>query len=179
MKRERWLPVVGYEGYYEVSDHGRVRSVERIVDGYRGKNTHLVRSRIMKPGRHQKGGHLLVYLSKLGKVKGFGVHTLVLTAFIGPCPPGLNCCRHFPDRNPENNHLDNLQWGTWKENSRDMDAHRTRCIGAANPSARLTEKQVREIRTSTLTQTHLAKKYGVAQTTISAVRRGETWAHVC
>lgn len=111
--RETWLPVVGWEGLYEVSDLGRVRSVERVVQF--GAQTRTVRSTILKPGRTTKGA-LFVMLSN-GKAYNRRVHQLVLEAFVGPCPPGMEGC-HWDD-NKENNALVNLRWDTHSANMHD------------------------------------------------------------
>lgn len=106
MTEERWLPVVGYEGRYEVSDLGRVR--ERTGFG-------LV---FMKPLTPLPSGHLRFSVSGMGKPRGQRyVHRAVLEAFVGPCPPGMECC-HWDD-DPANNRLENLRWDTPSGNARD------------------------------------------------------------
>lgn len=111
--QETWLPVVGREGLYEVSDHGRVRSVERVVQF--GAQTRTVKSTVLKPGKTTKGA-LFVMLSN-GKAYNRRVHQLVLEAFVGPCPPGMEGC-HWDD-NKENNTLTNLRWDTHSANGLD------------------------------------------------------------
>lgn len=121
---ERWMPVIGYEGLYEVSDHGRVRSLDRVVVG-RDKvgNPH---ERI-QPGRLMRlhpcaFGYLRVELRGLDGRAGrrsFAVHRLVLGAFVGPPLTDRHEVRHHPDPDPSNNHLANLRWGTHSENVRD------------------------------------------------------------
>jgi len=109
---ELWLPIPGFEGFYEVSNQGRVRSLgRRVVYADGSVHTHpgkLLRQSICKMGRHR------VDLRANGKRSNRLVHRLVLEAFVGPCPPGMECC-HFDD-NPSNNCLDNLRWGTRMEN---------------------------------------------------------------
>lgn len=127
---EQWLPVVGYEGLYEVSDHGRVRSLERQVPNGEG-TVRTVRSRILKSG-NTSAGRPLVQLWKDGKGTGKHPYWLVLEAFVGPRPEGMQAC-HWDD-NPHNNKLENLRWGTPSENWMDMvrngnhvQARKTRC----------------------------------------------------
>jgi len=108
---ERWLPVVGYEGIYEVSDRGRVRSLARITSGRR------VRPRVLKE-RPLPNGRPRVNLSLYGKVVDAYPYRLVLEAFVGPCPEGMEAL-HWDD-DPNNNTVDNLRWGTRTENMRDM-----------------------------------------------------------
>lgn len=115
---EQWCPVVGFEGYYEVSDHGRVRSVDRLVrcstsaDKYR-----LWRGRIIKPTLVSKWGHVEVRMSRHGQVSRRLVHHLVLEAFVGSRPEGGEAL-HWDDT-PANNYLSNLRWGTSSENKLD------------------------------------------------------------
>lgn len=112
---ELWLPVVGYEGLYEVSDQGRVCSVARTVQ--QGGRTYRVKERILKAGPNTVG-YPQVSLSKDGYVeRGMLVHWLVLQAFIGPAPEGQEGL-HWDDV-PHNNHLSNLRYGTKLENAAD------------------------------------------------------------
>lgn len=67
-------------------------------------------------------GYLSVNLRWGGSKRNVAVHRLVLETFVGPCPPGMEC-RHVPDFDPANNRLDNLQWGTPKENQNDKRIH--------------------------------------------------------
>ena len=117
------MPVVGYEGSYEVSDQGRVRSLDRLV---KRKNGSLlpIRGVFLTP-RPKKSGHLSVRLMVAGENdRNRLIHTLVLEAFDRPARKGEEC-RHWPDRDPTNNRLTNLQWGTRSENTLDKVAHGT------------------------------------------------------
>jgi len=112
---EEWRPVVGYEGAYEVSDQGRVRSLERrvrLVTRQAGEPTRLVSPRVLRPGP-MASGHLSV---AIGKGNSRLVHQLVLEAFVGPRPIGWDSL-HL-DHNPANNALSNLRYGTRSENLR-------------------------------------------------------------
>lgn len=102
---ERWLPVVGYEGLYEISDSGRVKSLHD-TKGY--KPGRIIASRINTFGYRQ------IMLSKNGKTKQNSVHRLVASAFIiNPLnKPQVN---HI-DSDKSNNNLSNLEWATRKEN---------------------------------------------------------------
>lgn len=111
MPPEWWVPVVGYEGFYEVSDYGRVKSLPRMTQkGLRG-------GRILK-GIPTPQGHLAVTLSVHGNMRRWMIHHLVAEAFIGPRPPGLET-RHLNDV-PWDNRPANLCYGTRKENIADM-----------------------------------------------------------
>jgi HNH endonuclease/NUMOD4 motif len=114
---ERWLPIAGYENFYEVSDLGRVRSLRRKTgSGWRG-------GRVLKGRPHPKSGHLQVQLSVANVAKHKYVHVLVARAFIGECPPGQEV-RHL-DGNPGNNAVENLTYGTRSENNLDAVRHGT------------------------------------------------------
>lgn len=115
LNTERWLPVVGFEGLYEVSDRGRVRSMERVVHRSNGR-THTVNERILKPDTDR--GYHKVYLMKDGERLTRRIHTLVLEAFIGPKPEGMVCC-HNNDI-PDDNRVENLRWDTQLGNIRDI-----------------------------------------------------------
>ena len=106
-----WRDVVGYEGVYEVSSDGQVRSVERLDS--RGRRR-AARPRALT---RQKSGHLVVALSRNGAQKSIGVHRLVLQAFVGPCPEGMEAC-HWNDV-PDDNRVENLRWDTRAANIAD------------------------------------------------------------
>ena len=126
MTSERWQDIPGYEGFYQASSLGRIKSVHRIIDsvsrnGNRYKKS--VQERIMSGGKNS-WGHAMIILCREGITKPHLIHRLVLKTFIGPCPNGMQS-RHFPDDNKANNCLDNLQWGTPKENGADKIVHGT------------------------------------------------------
>lgn len=127
---ETWLPVPGFQGHYSVSDHGHVRSDQRRIDTSRG----LWRQdeRILKPYVSGPLGHLKVDLYLNGKRYKRYVYRLMLEAFVGPCPPGMQALHGDDDRS--NNWLTNLRWGTQSENNRDSirngnnhESNKTRC----------------------------------------------------
>lgn len=79
------------------------------------------------------------------KRKRYYVHQLVLLAFVGPCPKGMQC-RHFPDRDRSNNRLENLSWGTPKQDHQDKLVHGTHLEGGRHPNAILTDHQAAQIK---------------------------------
>lgn len=117
---ERWLPVVGFEDRYQVSDQGRVKSqAYQVGTKYGDPCWHPGR---ILTGRKTKKGYVIVGLSYAGgKSVQKRVHRLVLEAFVGPCPDGMECC-HGPG-GPSDNRLDNLRWDTREENARDIVRH--------------------------------------------------------
>jgi hypothetical protein len=173
MTEERWLPVVGYEGLYEVSDLGRVKSMERRVRSPSG--TRRVRERILRTKADTRGGYLHVPLSHDWIKKNWPVHKLVLTAFVGPCPLGKEA-RHFPDNNPTNNKLENLSWSTTDQNGKDKITHGTSPRGEKNVRHKLTEEQVRFIRASNWSNRYLSDHLSVSMCTVWQIRVGDTWS---
>lgn len=134
---EQWRSVVGWEGFYEVSSHGRVRSVERTIPHrYSGKLT--IRSRVLKQHAHPSG-HLMVMLARSGSYPTRKVHQLVLEAFVGP-GNGLDGCHN--DGVEDNNDVHNLRWDTRAENMLDRVWHESN-RGTVRPEVaeRLTERQ--------------------------------------
>ena len=120
---EEWRDIAGWEGFYQVSNCGRVRSLERTIpvvrEGYRWRR---IQERVLVQQALPKLGHRIVTLQRAGIIQTLLVHRLVLTAFRGPCPIGMQCC-HFPERDPGNNRVDNLRWGTHADNVADRRAH--------------------------------------------------------
>ncbi len=124
---EVWRDVVGYEGLYRVSDLGRVKSLERLVFSFsRQGSPYRLRVRSKDIRQRKAGmGYLVVDLHKDGVCTTRYVHRLVLEAFVGPCPDGLEC-RHFPDGDKCNNDLANLSWGSHAQNESDKLVHGTK-----------------------------------------------------
>lgn len=118
-----WRPVVGYEGRYEVSDEGSVRSVDRWVTYTGGKlgAKHLHHGRVLKTD--ERNGYAMVPLSSNSKSQATFVHRLVLEAFVGPRPDGMQACHN--DGNRRNNTVANLRWDTASNNVQDCLRHGT------------------------------------------------------
>ena len=114
---EVWKPVKGYEGLYEVSNIGRVKSLDKYVQN-NSKLQHRP-ERILKPGGKS---YSVVALCKEGKISGKTVHRLVAEAFI-PNPENKPQIDHI-DTNPKNNHVSNLRWVTRSENLLNPISHK-------------------------------------------------------
>ena len=110
---EIWKAIPGYEGYYEVSDQGRVRSVERVVE-YRDGRVFHYRSRVLRPGYSKNYGYYQVHLNRYNVGKMVSIHRLVALVFI-PNPKGYNVVNH-KDENPLNNKAENLEWCSFQYN---------------------------------------------------------------
>lgn len=181
--REQWLPVINYEGIYEVSTLGNVKAVERFVNcrggGLRPCPEHLLATQLVAKPRCR----LIVHLWKNNKRKAKAVGRLVLAAFVGPCPEGMECC-HFPDPNPANCQLDNVRWDTKKANAFDRRLHGTQPVGTHHWRSTLTDDLVREIKRrkqagQLLREIAAALPVAVGISTVQDVLKGRTWTHVC
>lgn len=129
MSIETWRTIPGYEGLYEVSDQGRVRSLERVTPGPKPM---LRRERMMKLYTDVKG-YKKVQLSRLGHIKAYGVHQLVVLSFVGPRPDEMEVCHS--NGQAGDNRLENLRYDTRSGNAQDTIAHgrhpeasKTHCI---------------------------------------------------
>ena len=115
---EQWRPVVGYEGLYEVSDQGRVRSLPGIR--WNGLKNHVFKGKILKPQGTAR--YLHVVLSKDGKTKTYRIHALVASIFLADCPGirGRHRGQYHIDHinnNPRDNRASNLQWLIHRDNT--------------------------------------------------------------
>lgn len=125
---ERWRPIPGYEGAYEASDLGRIRSVRRTATD-RGGRTRTWKGRVLRL-KLNADGYPVAGLTRDNVTRSHLAHRLAALAFLGPCPPGQEV-RHL-DGNPANGALANLAYGTKSENAQDTLRHGT------HPSARKT-----------------------------------------
>lgn len=168
---ERWLPVVGWEGYYEVSDLGRVKSLARTVPDSR-QGSKRVRERFLKPS---KDPYPKVVLSKFNERNECTVHQLVLKAFVGPRPDSMEA-RHL-NGNSKDASLANLTYGTKVQNQGDRVPHETHCRGEKSVNAKLMVTDVLKIRNPgwRLNIQETADLFGVSHTAVWAVKNRRTW----
>lgn len=174
---ERWRAIPGWEGLYEASSMGRIRSVDRTI--VRNGRLTLLRGRVLRPSADARG-YLRVALSKNGVHSFRKVHHLVLDAFVGPKPEGLET-RHFPDNDRRNNRIGNISWGTSAENADDRRNMGTQHRGSRTGGSKLKEADIPAIRNMHLkggSLCDIAHLYSVSETTIYNIVRGKTWRHV-
>jgi hypothetical protein len=126
---EEWRDIPGYEGLYQVTNTGMVRSLDRPHRKGQMMSPQVDKSRY---------GHVKYHLCKNGKMRGFYAHQLVMLAFVGPCPEGMEV-RHL-NGVPGDNRVQNLRYGTAKENSQDSILHGTKQRCAAKLSAYMKAK---------------------------------------
>lgn len=177
-----WKAIPGFEGLYEVSDEGLVRSLTRIVtytkrDGR--KVERRFKGKVLIPGINTRGYELVTLCDANNVRYTRNVHRLVLETFVRPRAENEEC-RHL-DGNIRNNRLDNLCWGTSAENMADKIAHGTWVRGSRVGNSRLTEEQVREIKFRLARKephASIALDYNVKPVTISAISAGRNWSWV-
>jgi hypothetical protein len=177
---EIWLPVVGYEGLYSVSDLGRVRSESKMVFRRAGNN-YRTKARIMRPGTGKHAPYQSVrLLDAAGVTTTRYVHHLVLAAFVGPMPAGQEGCHG--DRDPTNNRKGNLRWDTRSRNHADKRDHGTSFAGERHPMAKLDEATVLAMRKRVAegaAPTTLWKEFPeVSLMTAYRAATGRSWSHL-
>jgi hypothetical protein len=165
--------VAGFSRYC-VGNDGSVWSCHSVYG--RGANADSFHK--LRPIR-DRCGYLLIRLWRDGQRWSCRVHRLVLEAFVGPCPDGMEACHG--DADPGNNRLDNLRWNTHRANAADTIRQGRTYRGEGHHSARLTPAVVLDIRRRVAAgeqQASIAQGLGVSAETISAVAAGKTWKHV-
>ena len=180
-EKEIWKPITGYEGKYEVSNQGKVKSLSRTT--YCGRNNRTVRNvgeRIIST-KNISQGYKKTDLFKGNIRKQFFVHRLVAHVFV-PNPSKKPNVNHL-DGNKLNNRAENLEWVTQKENVHHAMANgfKKSIRGDASPTSKLTWKEVRDIRKLSeegVSSVVLAKMYGVHYNTINDVVKLKSWMEV-
>jgi hypothetical protein len=174
MSKETWKDVVGYEGVYQVSNHGRVKRIGHARGATPG--------RILKPAQNLKG-YLHVSLSRSQKRRDAEVHRLVAEAFLWHAPSPDHEVNH-KNGNKQDNRVENLEWVTRCQNVQHSvrQLHADRAKGEENGHAKATAREVRRIRqlyaSGKYSHMQLGEMFGLGHTTIGAIVRRETWKHV-
>lgn len=184
---EIWLPVVSYDGLYEVSDLGRVRSLDRSK--WNGRCFYVQRGRVLSQKPNVRSGYVHVNLCKDGIAESLVAHRLVLEAFVGPCPEGMECCHNNGVRHDIR--LLNLRWDTIANNHADKHLHGTSRAGKAlawidsrgvnNGQAKIDDSIVRQMfkmRAEGLLNKEIAERISMSNMTVSLVLRRKSWSHV-
>lgn len=168
MIEEKYIPVLGYEGRYEVSPDGNIRSIRRVVKKSNDR-FQVVSTRILKPSRDGNGYSQCVLFNNDGR-KSLKIHRIVLESFKGIRPYELTASHIDGDK--LNNHIDNLVWESMSDNNRRKTSH-----GTSN--YKLTIREARMIRLlfslGGITQRRLALAYKVDPSTIYSIIQNKTW----
>lgn len=164
-----WADIAGFEGAYQVSLCGKVRSLPRmIIRGNGARQT--IRGRILKYSR-LRNGYLKVSLVNMGVYRHFTVHKLVAEAFLGDRPKGYQVAHKNGIKT--DNRKENLYYATPSENMIDSYRLGERVPGEGHPTAKLSNQDVREIIMADGAQAQIAARYGIAQSRVSQIKRGQ------
>lgn len=177
--KEEWRDIPDWEGYYQVSNKGNVRSLDRWVPhGTSGKQ--FIPGKMMIPFIDEDGYYRFRFRKKGQKQQKYFGHRLVMMGFVGISDLVVN----HKDGNRKNNNLNNLEYCTVRENV----IHSFSVLGRQAPrgenskSSKLKESEVKNIKIAIRDKTHkvkdLAELYGVAPSNISNIKKGRTWKHV-
>lgn len=175
-ENEEWRDILGWEGLYQISNLGSVKSLQRIV--LTGKQ----RRPVLKPERQLHGyvnsvGYRVVLLSRYQRSRLETVHRLVCETFHGP-QPALHEVAHGNGVRTDNRAA-NLRWATRRENMLDKVRHGTRQNGTRNPFARLTEDQVKQIRARPEDSlVELANAFCTDISNVWKIRHRKSWTHI-
>lgn len=170
---EIWKDVLGLEKYYEVSNLGNIKSKVRTGITNFGERTYG--GKVVKPFLSTVG-YPAVNLTYKGYRKQFHVHKLVLEAFNGKAPEGMEGCHNNGVKTDF--YLTNLRWDTRKNNHADKKLHGTHQEGEKNPSAKLTTKQAILIKYSKISIKKLSEEFNLSRGCIEKVRYGTSWKHI-
>jgi hypothetical protein len=169
-----WRDIPDWEGFYQVSSDGQVRSLGRWVFSKRGVRIRR-KGKVLAQSTNPQG-YKIVVLSRRGKQYGYGVHRLVCIAFHGPPPSDKHETAHW-DGSKDNNVPDNLRWATGTENQLDRHRHHAAFITnnkitastAAEVKARLQAGQMQKV---------IASDLGITKAIVGHIARGNAWTHV-
>jgi hypothetical protein len=172
VNKEEWRPVVGYEGYYEVSSEGRVKRIAPDTMGRKMMVGRILSHAIV-------AGYPRVGLCVKARSRCILVHQLVAAAFIGPCPPGKEV--NHRDGVKTHNSFSNLEYVTRAENGQHAVLLHLHSVGSEKYNAKLTERDVfimRHLREFGVGYPELAKMFDMALGPTMFICYGKTWKHV-
>jgi hypothetical protein len=176
LKNEHWKKIPGTD--WEASSLGRIKIPETQTPYIHGRWNKAVTRRNpgrITTGRVKSNGYKAIYTGGESEY----VHRLVLMAFSGP-PKKNQVTRHL-DGDKHNNRIENLVWGTQKENSLDRKLHGTHLIGESCPWAKLTEEDVKEIKRrlgNGELGVSVSQDFGISNGHTSNIKNGIIWNHV-
>jgi hypothetical protein len=168
--KELWKQIIGYEGRYEISSSGRVKSLAKYCNYKISKREVPL---ILKPCKDGRGYYNFTVVNN-GKKKVLLVHVEMAKCFL-PNPNGYKIVRHLNDIKADNR-LKNLKWGTHSDNNN--DSVKNGKLFRGGKSSKLKRLEVLKILSSKKSNTELGKKYGVTESTISKIKVGRSWNNV-
>lgn len=167
MSDRRWVPLLGFDGLYEISDDGLVKTL--TYRGYKRRTPRLLT-------QHSIYGYRYVTLTKDRRTYSVRVHRAVLGSFSGHYPPGMDCAHQ--NGVWDDNRLENLAWMTPKANTQQKWQHGTMLAGERQSMAKLKDSDIPPIITRIKNGEDLrsiARSYGVSYTVIWYISAGKTW----
>jgi HNH endonuclease len=177
MNQVEYRDIPGFDGWYQAGSDGSIWSCRKVnAQPGRGEWHKLMQ---FEHKKRRGSNHLRVNVRierGKGKLVHRWVHRLVLEAFVGACPPGMEACHN--DGDPTNNRIDNLRWDTPSAHYHDRYLHGTSMIGPKNPRVKLNWDRVSEIRAmlaAGYSQQSIADHFGLGQTTISRIHLNQRW----
>jgi hypothetical protein len=170
---EAWAQIKGFEGVYEVSTLGRIRSLDR-PQRVCGSGISTQKGQILK--QWKQGNYMYCDLRLPGIKQKARVHVVVLETFVCARPDGMIACHG--NGNSTDNRLCNLRWGSHHDNAKDKILHGTHKYGELCRHSKLSEDQAIAILESSKANAALAKDYGVCKATISHIKTGRNWPHL-
>jgi hypothetical protein len=179
-KPEVWISMPNYEGHYEISNHGRVRSLDRITCDVNGRK-HNRKGRILKHAFNEKG-YIIFGLSVDATLKTITVHRIVAKLFV-PNPDNLPEVNHL-DGDKANPYFENLAWSSSGDNQRHAYklGLREPMQGTKSPNSKLKEEDVRKIkqlRRDGFSHGAIQKQYSfVTLALIKTINAGRAWKHI-
>jgi len=176
MEEEIWLPVVGYEGYYEISNEGKVKNLERKVKSRYGLRS--VRERILKIDLGSRGYMMADLSVNCIKIK-YSVHRLVAIAFLKNSN-NKEQVNHINGIKTDNR-VENLEWCTQSENMKHAFENNLYKIGESHHQSKLTELEVvkiKELISKKIPYRAIGKKFNVTASTIYDINKGKNWKHI-
>jgi hypothetical protein len=177
---EEWRSIPGFEGYYEASNLGRIRSCTRVVPhaskGTITKNAQLIKQQI------DAKGYCRVLLHKLSHCTYHGIHRLVASAFMGLPPTGKDQCNH-KDGDKTNNRIENLEWVSARENIQHAFQNGLMWVSCSGVGsfARLTidaVKDIRDLAAEGVAHKAIAEKHGISTHYVSEIKTRRTWTRI-
>lgn len=166
--QEVWKPIPGFDGY-EASSTG-------LIGSWKRPNQHLPKrtERYLMKMSFDSDGYLKVTLTQNKKEYTKTVHRLVALAFLGARPKGCEVCHNDGIRT--NNMAENLRYDTRKGNANDMEKHGTLRVGEKNPNAKLSEADIRAIRSDTRPYKEISAQYGILCGSVSNIKLRRSWS---
>jgi|SRR3990167_3369973 len=176
LENEIWKEIPKYEGYYEASNLGRIRSIKREINGYsaRGKRIVKIQRKSVLKRQFVRLGYPYVSLDCDGKMRNFQTHALILSAFKGVRPLNMQGCHNNGIKT--DNRIENLRWDTRESNLLDIEKHGHRLRGEQVASAKLTREEVKKIIDGVIGCAAAVKLFKIGRTQFYRIKRGESWA---